>query len=111
MFLTDALDSSKNSNSESENAFLEPTQEFSSLDECINDKMNDAYTAENLSIRSTLKGESPPKRRLQDKKVPSLNVLLNATLGAKEPKLITALLDSGGSECLINEKAARKLRI
>ena len=70
------------------------------------------YThVENLSIWSTLNGQPAAKKRRHDKKIPSINVLMNSTLGAKQPVLVTALLDSGGSECLINEKAAKKLRI
>ena len=74
--------------------------------------MNDAFNyVENLSIRSTLAGHTSPKLRPSDKKVPTINVLLNSSLGKEKPVLITALLDSGGSECLISDKIVKKLYI
>ena len=88
------------------------SNEFTSLDSCLNDKMNDAFNyVKNLSIPSTLAGHTSPKLRPSDKKVPTINVLLNSSLGQEKPVLITALLDSGGSECLISDKIAKKLYI
>ena len=74
--------------------------------------MNDVYTStENLSIRSILEGKTPPKRRRMSRKIPTINILLNRSLGKAKPVMITALLDSGSTESLLNEKVAKNLRI
>ena len=87
-------------------------RKFKNIDECLNNKMNDVYTStENLSIRSILEGKTPPKRRRMSRKIPTINILLNRSLGKAKPVMITALLDSGSTESLLNEKVAKNLRI
>ena len=56
-------------------------------------------------------GQPQPKRPQHDRIVPMINVVLNSRLGTPQPIVVKALLDSGGSECMIRKDIAKKLRI
>ena len=81
--------------------------EFDSLDEFIEGSLHEQNAMHNHWIR----GHSKTKRRKVDNLKPIAFVCLNSRLGKPKPIMIRALLDSGGSECLLASEFASKLRV
>ena len=80
---------------------------YDSLDEVI----DEATRKEAFSIASLVRGQ-PQKKKVKRKDLrPIAFVRLNTSLGKPKPVMIKALLDSGGSACLLNKQLAKKLRI
>ena len=97
MFNIDNSSDSKQSDSD--------VNEFNSLDECID------YTVQQdmFPIRQMLQGQ-PKKRKTEDIK-PIVFIRLNTRYAGKpKPITVKALLDTGGSGCLLTSKFATKLR-
>ena len=97
MFNIDNSSDSKQSDSD--------VNEFNSLDECID------YTVQQdmFPIRQMLQGQ-PKKRKTEDIK-PIVFIRLNTRYAGKpKPITVKALLDTGGSGCLLTRKFATKVR-
>ena len=72
---------------------------------------NQNVVEESYSIRSTLAGQPPLKKRLKrEHNVPIVFARLRTSLGKPKPVWIRILLDSGASGCIINKKLVKKLR-
>ena len=84
------------------------SQEYFSLDECLNDTMN----KETNNIHQILLGHRPINKRIRrDKLVPMAFGVLRTSLGKPHPKTIKILMDSGSGGTLISETYVNKLRL
>ena len=79
------------------------TEELNSLDECINQSL--------YSIRSTLLGHPPKKRRKMEQLVPIVFGRMRTRLGNPKPVDIRILLDSGASSSIVRQDLVKKLRL
>ena len=78
---------------------------YKSLDECL----NHAYDNEANAILSTVRGR-PIKKRKTEHLSPIVFIRFNTRNGKPKPVMLKALIDSGGSESLLNKKFAKNLR-
>ena len=111
-----ALDSDKpkpklNSNRNKEKLSDDNSPEINSLDDVLNSKYNEEE--EVFSIAKFVRGQVEPlkkKQKTTDLR-PVVFVRFNSRRGKVQPITLTALLDSGGSGCLISEEFTKKLKL
>ena len=82
--------------------------DFLALDDCIDSSLQ----AESFSLANLIHGRNKPVKRQKTVDLkPIAFVRFNTRLGKPKPVTIRALLDSGGSESLVTNEFAKKLRV
>ena len=82
----------------------EESQFYQSLDDCVTKSYLDTYSMTTRSHKKSNKRQKTTDMR------PMTYVWFNTRRGKPKPQTIRALLDSGGSETLVSERFAKKLR-
>jgi len=78
---------------------ISSSEDFTSLDDCI----DQSRQTESISIANLIQGPQPKRQKTEDVR-PIAFVRFNTSLGKAKPVTIKALLDSGASDTMVNEK-------
>ena len=107
-FVVDCQNNFKTMNA---NDIYQNSRLFGDLDLCINTSYYAESTKESYSLRKALAGEPPSKKqRTSEESVPILfGQICTREKGKPKPKTIKILLDTGGSDTIVNAKFVSKL--
>ena len=96
-------------NTINEDLYCYDEPELNTLDDVLNSKYNE--NDEVFSIAKFVRGQPQKKKQKTSDLRPVTFIRFNTRRGKVKPVTLRALLDSGGSGCLINEKFTKKLKL